>query len=72
LIQRSSSDSTRAFRYRVRIERNWIMVPDDAVITEPNRESFRCPVKRLMHIGQRCSIKIFCDHGMRIVMSSAQ
>jgi hypothetical protein len=43
-------------RYRVRLEGEWIMVPDDAVITEPNRagRTMVWPVKGSLGISIRC------------------
>jgi len=42
--------------YRVRLEGEWIMVPDDAVITEPNRagRTMVWPVKGSLGISIRC------------------
>ena len=42
--------------YRVRIEGEWIVVPDDAVITEPNRagRTMVWPVKGSLGISIRC------------------
>ena len=42
--------------YRVRLDGEWIMVPDDAVITEPNRagRTMVWPVKGSLGISIRC------------------
>jgi hypothetical protein len=42
--------------YRVRLEGEWILVPDDAVITEPNRagRTMVWPVKDTLGISIRC------------------
>ena len=42
--------------FRVRIEGEWIMVPDDAVVTEPNRagRTMVWPVKSPSGISIRC------------------
>src|SRR6266404_7873694 len=42
--------------YRVRLDGEWIMVPDDAVITEPNRagRTMVWPVKGPLGISIRC------------------
>ena len=42
--------------YRVRIEKEWIDVPDDAVITEPNRvgRTMVWPIKGALGISIRC------------------
>src|SRR5436190_17845167 len=42
--------------YRVRIDGEWIVVPDDAVITEPNRagRTMVWPVKSSLGISIRC------------------
>jgi len=42
--------------YRVRLEGEWVMVPDDAVITEPNRagRTMVWPVKGSLGISIRC------------------
>jgi hypothetical protein len=42
--------------YRVRIEKEWIEVPDDAVITEPNRvgRTMVWPIKGALGISIRC------------------
>jgi hypothetical protein len=42
--------------YRVRLEGNWIVVPDDAVITEPNRagRTMVWPIKDSLGISIRC------------------
>jgi hypothetical protein len=43
-------------RYRVRLEGEWIIVPDDAVITEPNRagRTMVWPVKGSQGTSIRC------------------
>src|SRR5258706_13697176 len=45
-------------RYRVRLENNWIDVPDDALITEPNRWDARwcgrCGLKAKSLSGASC------------------
>ena len=42
--------------YRVRIDKEWIDVPDDAVITEPNRvgRTMVWPIKGALGISIRC------------------
>jgi hypothetical protein len=42
--------------YRVRIDNEWIDVPDDAVITEPNRvgRTMAWPIKGTLGISIRC------------------
>ena len=42
--------------YRVRLEGEWVMVPDDAVITEPNRagRTMVWPIKGSLGITIRC------------------
>ena len=42
--------------YRVRLDGEWIMVPDDAVITEPNRagRTMVWPVRGSLGISIRC------------------
>ncbi len=42
--------------YRVRLEGEWVMVPDDAVITEPNRagRTMVWPIKDSLGITIRC------------------
>jgi hypothetical protein len=42
--------------YRVRLEGNWIVVPDDAVITEPNRagRTMVWPIKDSSGTSVRC------------------
>jgi hypothetical protein len=42
--------------YRVRIDNEWIDVPDDAVITEPNRVGMTMawPIKGTLGISNRC------------------
>ena len=42
--------------YRVRIEGEWIVVPDDAVITEPNRagRTMVWPIKNSLGTSIRC------------------
>ena len=42
--------------YRVRLEGIWVVVPDDAVITEPNRagRTMVWPVKSALGISIRC------------------
>ena len=42
--------------YRVRIEGEWIVVPDDAVITEPNRagRTMVWPIKETLGTSIRC------------------
>jgi hypothetical protein len=42
--------------YRVRIEGEWIVVPEDAVITEPNRagRTMVWPIKGTLGISIRC------------------
>ncbi len=42
--------------YRVRLEGEWIVVPDDAVITEPNRygRTMVWPIKGSLGISIRC------------------
>jgi hypothetical protein len=42
--------------YRVRIDGEWILVPDDAVITEPNRagRTMVWPIKSSLGISIRC------------------
>jgi len=44
--------------YRVRLENNWIDVPDDAVITEPNRagRTMVWPIRSGDQISIRCFI----------------
>jgi hypothetical protein len=43
-------------RYRVRLDGEWIVVPDDAVITEPNRagQTMVWPVKGALGTSIRC------------------
>jgi hypothetical protein len=48
--------------YRVRIENNWIDVPDDALITEPNRAG-RTMVWP-MRVGDQISIRCFMPGSM--------
>jgi hypothetical protein len=47
---------SREGHYRVRLEGEWITVPDDAVITEPNRagRTMVWPVKSSLGISIRC------------------
>lgn len=47
---------TQDGRYRVRIEGNWIVVPEDAVITEPNRygRTMVWPIKGSLGTTIRC------------------
>lgn len=47
---------SRDGRYRVRIEGDWIVVPDDAVITEPNRygRTMVWPIKGSLGTTIRC------------------
>ena len=47
---------TQNGRYRVRIEGNWIVVPEDAVITEPNRygRTMVWPIKGSLGSTIRC------------------
>ena len=47
---------SRDGHYRVRLEGEWIDVPDDAVITEPNRagRTMVWPVKGTLGISIRC------------------
>lgn len=47
---------TKDGHYRVRIEGEWIVVPDDAVITEPNRagKTMVWPIRGFMGIDIRC------------------
>lgn len=42
--------------YRVRLDGEWVVVPDDAVITEPNRigRTMVWPIKGYMGINIRC------------------
>lgn len=42
--------------YRVRLEGQWIMVPDEAIITEPNRagRTMVWPIKGTLGISIRC------------------
>ena len=42
--------------YRVRLENNWVDVPDDAVITEPNRagRTMVWPIRGHLGISIRC------------------
>lgn len=44
--------------YRVRLDGQWILVPDDAVITEPNRagKTMVWPIKDALGISIRCFI----------------
>jgi hypothetical protein len=47
---------SREGHYRVRLEGKWVMVPDDAVITEPNRagRTMVWPIKSALGISIRC------------------
>ena len=47
---------SREGHYRVRLDGEWIMVPDDAVITEPNRagRTMVWPVKGSLGTSIRC------------------
>jgi hypothetical protein len=47
---------TKDGRYRVRIDGDWIDVPDDAVITEPNRagRTMVWPMRSYMGVSIRC------------------
>jgi len=49
---------SRDGHYRVRVENNWIDVPDDAVITEPNRagRTMVWPIRSGDQISIRCFI----------------
>jgi hypothetical protein len=47
---------SKSGHYRVRIDNEWVDVPDDAVITEPNRvgRTMVWPVKGALGISIRC------------------
>src|SRR3954452_3426054 len=47
---------SKSGHYRVRIDNEWVDVPDDAVITEPNRvgRTMVWPVKGTLGISIRC------------------
>jgi hypothetical protein len=45
---------SRSGHYRVRIDNEWVDVPDDAVITEPGRQDNGWPVKGSLGTSIRC------------------
>jgi hypothetical protein len=55
---------SRGGHYRVRLENNWIDVPDDAVITEPNRAGRTMVWPMLGTEGDTIRIKCFMPGSM--------